>query len=107
MTVIKSRESNFRPSAPDRSPTNHHRCLYTFGLGAQPHPFLAAVLADHIDQVMALPKAVFPRVVTVFDLEDFFQDFQVVGDFEGVAGVFITKEIIKIIEVGPGYRRQA
>jgi len=59
------------------------------------------------DQIKAFPEAVFPGVVAVLNLEHFFDNLQVVGDVEGVAGVFVAEEIIEIVEPGPGDRRQA
>ena len=50
---------------------------------------------------MAGPIDVPTLIVAVLHLENLFQDPQIVGDVEGIPGIFIAEEIVKIIEPGP------
>ena len=64
-------------------------------------------LADEIVDGPASPESVLAGIVPVPDSEDLTQDFQVVGDVEGVPGVLVSEKVVEVVEAGPSDRRQA
>lgn len=64
-------------------------------------------VVDQIGDAVALPVEVVPGIAAGVLLEYLLEDFQVMPDGEGVAGVLVREEVVLVVVAGPGDRGEA